>query len=366
MIQALPVKDWPASERLAWDAACEPTVRLRRGGRAAHMRPETQRDLARRYGYFLRYLFRTRKLDPAASAGTQVTPKAVKGFIAFARQHWGSVTLAQSVFKLRRFAEIIRPEEDFSWLRQIEQDLRADARPKLRRENVTSDELLEAGESLFREAEDGKHLDTTERARLARNGLMVALLAVRPLRHKNFGDLTLGTTFRRIDSCWWIVLEPEDTKAHRADERRVPDYLNEMIERYLSVHRPILLAGPVSRRACQDGCGAQVQPTKVPRVEDLTGPLWIASTGAPLTYSGFGAAITDTTEAVIGIRLSPHAFRRAAKATATYFGGAHRRLAQGVLQHRDERVGAKHYDSNSTARAALELTAIVRELTRRS
>jgi hypothetical protein len=104
----------------------------------------------------------------------------------------------------------------------------------------------------------------------------------------------------------------------------------------------------------------------VPRVEDLTGPLWIASTGAPLTYSGFGAAITDTTEAVIGIRLSPHAFRRAAKATATYFGGAHRRLAQGVLQHRDERVGAKHYDSSSTARAALELTAIVRELTRRS
>ena len=55
MIQALPVKDWPASERLAGNALpAEPTVRLRRGGRAAHMRPETQRDLARRYGYFLR------------------------------------------------------------------------------------------------------------------------------------------------------------------------------------------------------------------------------------------------------------------------------------------------------------------------
>src|SRR3954468_9391866 len=101
MIQALPVKGWPASDRLAWDAACEPTVRLRRGGRAAHMRPVTQRDLARHYSYFMRYLFRTRKLDPAASAGTQVTPKAVEGFIVFAQQRWSSVTLAHSVFKLR-------------------------------------------------------------------------------------------------------------------------------------------------------------------------------------------------------------------------------------------------------------------------
>src|SRR5215204_6943086 len=106
MVRALALQDWPTSDRVAWDAACEPTVRLRRGGRAAHMRPETQRDLARRYGYFLHYLVTTGKLDPAASAGTQLTPEAVEGFIAFARQHWSSVTLAQSVFKLRRVAEI--------------------------------------------------------------------------------------------------------------------------------------------------------------------------------------------------------------------------------------------------------------------
>src|SRR3954452_12184873 len=107
MVRALALQDWPTSDRVAWDVACQPTVRLRRGGRAAHMRPETQRDLARHYSYFLRYLSGTRRLGPAASAGSQVTPEAVEGFIAFARPRWSGATLFHSVFKLRRIAEIL-------------------------------------------------------------------------------------------------------------------------------------------------------------------------------------------------------------------------------------------------------------------
>jgi hypothetical protein len=37
----------------------------------------------------------------------------------------------------------------------------------------------------------------------------------------------------------------------------------------------------------------------------------------PLTYSAVGAAITDTVAATIGVRLSPHAFRRAVRTTVT-------------------------------------------------
>lgn len=48
----------------------------------------------------------------------------------------------------------------------------------------------------------------------------------------------------------------------------------------------------------------------------------------------------------------------------TYFGGEHRGLTQGVLQHNSARVGDEHYDSDSTRRAGLELTAIIRELTK--
>ncbi|PVE21707.1 site-specific integrase [Microvirga sp. KLBC 81] len=324
----------------------------------------SQDDLARRYGYFLWALTQAGQLDPGARAGAQVTPEAVEPFIALVEPYWSSVTLFQSVFKLRRMTEILAPDRDLSWLRAIEADLRAEARPRRRREDVTANELLQAGEALFREAEKASHLSPKKRACLARNGLMMALLAVRPIRHKNFGELMLGTSFRHLDGCWWIVLEAEDTKGGRVDERCVPDYLNPLIARYLTTYRPILLgeqaAGLNSERVSARG----TQPLPDGLLENLSGPLWIAATGQPLTYSAVGAAITDTTEATAGVRLSPHAFRRAARTTVTYFGGEHPHLTQGVLQHNSARVGDEHYDSSSTRRAGLELTAIIRELTK--
>jgi len=74
------------------------------------MKPVTQADLARRYGYFLDYLNRRGVLDSAAPAGAQVTPGAVASFLAEVRPIWRSVTHAQSIYKLRRMAEILASE----------------------------------------------------------------------------------------------------------------------------------------------------------------------------------------------------------------------------------------------------------------
>jgi hypothetical protein len=223
--------------------------------------------------------------------------------------------------------------------------------------------LVEAGETLFREAEKASHLKPKEQARRARNGLMIALLALRPMRHKNFSELTLGSTFRHLDGTWWIVLEAGDTKAGRIDEKRVPQDLIPLVERYLTVYRPILFAqeDKASVEASKGNEAPRTMLNNLPQQE--AGALWISVTGVPLTYSAVGAAITGTTEATLGIRLSPHAFRRAAKVTATLLGGAYPRLARGVLQHNGDRVGEENYDSSSSRRAALELASIIRDLT---
>jgi hypothetical protein len=44
------------------------------------------------------------------------------------------------------------------------------------------------------------------RARGVRNGLMIALLALCPIRIKNFADLEIGRTFKQIQGSWWIAL----------------------------------------------------------------------------------------------------------------------------------------------------------------
>jgi hypothetical protein len=81
---------------------------------------------------------------------------------------------------------------------------------------------------------------------------MVALLAVFPMRHKNLHALALGTTVRQVGPAWWVVLEADQTKAHRVDERPLPSFAQDLLERYLSFHRPQLLAGMRSHQSATD------------------------------------------------------------------------------------------------------------------
>src|SRR5688572_16051423 len=127
-MRSLPLGLWPENDRRSWTEACRAGVRLVRGGRAGHLRRATQDDLARRYGYFLQFLSGSGDLDPSAPAGSQITSGAMERFIQRARAAWGSVTLAYSVYKIRRVAEILRPESDLRWLRELEADLRFDMR----------------------------------------------------------------------------------------------------------------------------------------------------------------------------------------------------------------------------------------------
>ena len=73
MMRALPVPEWPEAERCAWEAACRPGVRLKRGGRASHLKPITRDDLERRYGYFLHHLAASEDLDLSVPAGEHRT-----------------------------------------------------------------------------------------------------------------------------------------------------------------------------------------------------------------------------------------------------------------------------------------------------
>lgn len=102
---------------------------------------------------------------------------------------------------------MIEPGSDLVWLKEIEADLRALMQPRDRSDRfVMSDRLVQAGLALVGEAEKSIDLKPAKRARLYRNGLMIALLALCPIRLKDFTGLTLGTNFRRIGHRWWILI----------------------------------------------------------------------------------------------------------------------------------------------------------------
>src|SRR5271166_767956 len=241
MLKSLSVSDWSSSDRAAWDAACRPAVRLRRGGSAARLAAVTRDELQKRYGYFLTFLKERGRFDDAGSCPTLLTPAHVGPFVDRMRNEWSATTLFMTIQKLKQIARHLAPAVNFKWLADIAGDLKAEDGPVKRSPAVDASELLIAGLSLVEEyAEPGKPM-SLDIALNIRNGLMVALLASCPIRAKNLASLTLGRSLHLSGSCWWIDLPRSETKSGRPDSRMVPEFLTSALEAYLRQARPFLL-----------------------------------------------------------------------------------------------------------------------------
>src|SRR5207249_2467406 len=167
------------------------------------------------------------------------------------------------------------------------------------------------------------------RAMDIRNGLTIAILALCPIRIKNYAALCIGSTFRQVDGTWWIALPRSSTKSRNPDERPIVSYLNSYIDLYLNEARPILLGSGKS------------------------GALWISSkTGQEYTTKNLGTLISKVTLQTIGVDVSPHLFRTAAASTAAIYGGSTPHLASALLNHSDPRVTEEHYNRASSVSAS--------------
>jgi integrase len=337
--RSLPVSEWPDADRSAWEEACRSGLRLKPGGAASHLAPVSRDDFARRYGAFLGFLQRANRLEQHASAAAQVTVANVEAYIVDLKVRVRSVTVYNYVHQTRRTAELLAPTADFSWLAEIEKDLALVMEPRSKFDRlVFTERLVEAGLTLVAEAEAFAR-NSLARARGVRNGLMIALLALCPVRLKNFAALEIGRTFKEINGSWWIALPTTATKSRRPDERRVAALLNHSIELYLNQSRAALLGS-----------------------RPPTNALWISSTtGRPMTTKNIGTLISKITFETLGMDVSPHLFRTAAASTAAAYGGNTPHLASALLNHTDPRVTEEHYNRASSVSAAAAYTRIISE-----
>jgi site-specific recombinase XerD len=333
-----PLDSWPEADRQAWIAACQPPERLKPGGAAAHLKPVTRDDLARRYGRYLDFLRRRAPVSTCVPAAANVTPENVDAYVAELKASVSSVTVYGSIFKLRRASQLMCPGRDFTWISDIERDLAWEMRPRSKFDRlVLTSVLVEAGLTLFTEAEMATNMSDLARARQARNGVMVALLALCPIRFKNFLTLEIDSTFVQIKGQWWIVLSESQTKEKRADQRPVDDILTSTLNRYITTYRPILARGQSSSA------------------------LWLSSNdGQPMRKSGVHQMIKSTTLLTVGVDVCPHMFRTAAASTAAMHGGANLHLGSAVLNHIDPRVTVEHYNRASTASAGKSFRDVIR------
>lgn len=294
---SLAIPEWPKADQKAWHDACRPGGHFRRGGAAAHLGQVSRADIASRYGMFLDFLQRSGVLDLVAAPAMQTTSENVAAYVAELQGRVRSVTIWNCIYKLRRASELMAPNIDFSWLAEIEKDLALTMQPRSKYERlVLSQRLVEAGLTLVAEAEmsDGALVG---RAKRVRDGTMIALLALCPIRLKNFTALEIGSTFREIESAWWISLPGRTTKSRTPLERRVPSFLKPTIDTYINNYRPALV-----------------------RPSQPSNSLWLSSTsGQRMLAPNLSTLMSKITWETIGVAVSPHLFRTAAASTASVY-----------------------------------------------
>jgi integrase/recombinase XerD len=178
---------------------------------------------------------------------------------------------------------------------RLRSKVRARHRPVRDKSNLKlSDELLGLGLELINRAKPASGLSS---AILHRDGLMIALLALIPLRRRNLAGLRLYKNLIEIDGFWIISFDASETKTHAAFEVGWPDELLAPLKTYLDVHRPLLTSLP----------GRWSKP-----VDNF---LWVSSDGSPMTQMAIYDRVRKHTVEAFGAAINPHLFRDAGQVT---------------------------------------------------
>ena len=114
-----------------------------------------------------------------------------------------------------------------------------DKRQRLR----SAGELVALGKHLMTNAETAAGRSSRRCAVQYRDGLMIALLAYRPVRKKNFAAMRLGIHVVEQHGRHWMLFSAAETKNRVAYQAMFPEALEDNLRHYLKHHRPVLTAG---------------------------------------------------------------------------------------------------------------------------
>ena len=340
---ALPVSAWPATDQALWQSIIAEGDILDGSGPAAHWAPSTKNNVRKAYGYWLDWLGRSGFLDPMEPPMDRIMPEWIKSYIEALEADTAPLTRFVYILDLLRFAQAAAPARDWSWLKRIKNRLFARARPAREKTSKIQNaaELLELGLDLMDKADRITCRYNPLQAEVQyRDGLMIAILAARPVRLKNLTAIELGSHLLRIDDLYWLVFEAHEVKNRMHIEVPVPEALTPYIDDYLARHRPRLLQGKESSR------------------------LWISRFGGPLSSGSIHRQVKLHTKAAFGKAIHPHLFRDCAATSIAIHDPEHVRIAANILGHHNLATTQKYYDQSRMLEASRHYQSTIHALRR--
>lgn len=339
-LKNLPFELWPEEDRARWTIAVtdpEGDWIYERGALWSEGRRKTVRE---GYSRFLGWASRRGLLCPEVSPTDRLTSDVLNDYCQSLKTEMSSVSVAARVGTLASAMLAMWPDRGWSALTLRCSRLKLQAEPSRdkRAAVVGSLELFGLGRFLMDEAE--ARLTGWRAAKLFQDGLMVALLAARPLRMRNFLHLRLGTSVLFDGRAYHISVPAHETKTGAAIEVSWPGSLAAGLETFLRRHRPCLLNGVPS-----------------------DGRLWIGRDGLPMRESAIRDNIKARSREAFGHAVWPHLFRDCLATSVATETPEQIAIATSMLGHTTMQTAERYYNQAGSISAGRRYLEVVLDIT---
>jgi integrase/recombinase XerD len=251
----------------------------------------------------------------------EINRKIIEEFVKSQPKSCGDITIANYLSHLQITLRYICPSEDWSWLLKIADRIATQAKRKPEKHRlVTSATLYSLGMELMdRAILDGKSARTSSVQTAFRDGLIIALLALVPLRRRTLAALRVGKHLVRSDDVWVLDIPANDIKTKRSMEFPISTELSARIDFYLNQIRPKI---------------------RCARTHDY---LWASSRGRPMHDGSIYSSVRQRTGKALGFPVNLHRFRSAAATLWSAQDPANVRGAKDLLGHVSFETTEKYY-----------------------
>lgn len=338
---AIKLEHWPLADQAAWEAASRQSTFLQPGGRASTWRPASRRSVIGAYARLLGWMqvqgIRLEEEAPHA----RITRERIDEYVAYLQGQCASVTVAGYLAVLCMAVLAMFPDQDWRWLQNLQTRAQRNATPSRHKGDrlVSSELLVQFGMDLINEAEsvfnelrqasaDPRKLVAA--ARDFRDGLIIALLGLRPLRVKNLLETEVGVHLRQSAERSSLQFSAEEMKGKRAYHATWPDGLLPALRRYLAEVRGILIRAK-----------APIDPARPPRPPGAT--LWLGQGGTPLSAGGLQKLLMRHTRRRFGHVINAHSFRDCVASTLAAQDPDHVRYVADLLGHAELHTAERSY-----------------------
>jgi integrase len=338
----LAVESWPQMDQEAWAAARASGDFFSDGGHAAQYRANTVRICVRSYGRYLMVMTLLGRLkDTDASIGVRFSVENLRLFIDHETSRLAPSSMSILLRALSSCVKVMDPLADRDpLLRASRYWKRIDRRKHSRSELIDPPVLLELGITLMDEA-DSQELPPVRRSLRYRDGLLIAFLALCPLRLENLRSLTEGVHFHLGGNCE-LRIGAAHMKGRRDLETVVPQFLMQRIERYWHTYRKVLA------KKARPGESA----------------LWLTQQGKQMAAASVYHCVKSMIKERTGRQFTPHMFRHSVASYLAEVSPTQARIAMGVLGHSDIRTTQTYYDRGRRWQAMCRYQRLVRTLIR--